>query len=41
MLGSGSYRFVISVTSDGTELARGERTLVVPDKPQAAPVGAS
>ena len=37
MLGPGKYRFVIAVSSDGTELARGERTLVVPDEVPAAP----
>jgi hypothetical protein len=36
MLGAGSYRFVIAVTSDGSELARAERTLVVPDLPPVA-----
>ena len=43
MLGSGTYQFVITVSSDGNELARGERTLVVPDKvpAPAPPVGAS
>jgi len=43
VLGSGVYRFVLTVTSDGNELARGERTLVVPDKAPAPapPVGAS
>jgi VWFA-related protein len=34
-LGAGKYRFVITVTSDGNELARGERTLVVPEKAPA------
>jgi hypothetical protein len=34
MLGAGRYRFVITVSSDGRELTRGERTLVVPEKPQ-------
>ena len=37
MLGAGRYRFVIAVTSDGKELARGERLLTVPD---AAPAPA-
>jgi VWFA-related protein len=47
MLGSGTYHFVITVTSDGNELARGDRTLVVPDKapapspPPVPPAGAS
>jgi hypothetical protein len=46
-LGSGTYHFVISVTADGNEMARGTRTLVVPekaqvpDKAQAPPAGAS
>jgi len=40
-LGAGRYRFVIRVSSDGQELARGERTLVVPEKPPAPPTGAS
>ena len=31
-LGTGRYRFVITVSSDGNELARGERTLVVPER---------
>jgi VWFA-related protein len=31
-LGAGRYRFVITVSSDGNELARGERTLVMPEK---------
>ncbi len=35
MLGPGTYRFVISVSSDGNELARGERALVVPEKTHA------
>jgi VWFA-related protein len=30
-LGAGKYRFVITVSSDGTELARGERMLFVPE----------
>jgi hypothetical protein len=37
MLGPGRYRFVITVSSDGQELARGERTLVVPEKTPAPP----
>jgi hypothetical protein len=40
-LGSGVYRFIIVVSSDGHELTRGERRLVVPEKPTAAPAGAS
>ena len=35
MLGAGTYRFIISVSSDGDELARGERTLAVPEKSPA------
>jgi len=31
MLGAGRYRFVITVSSDGTELAREERLLTVPE----------
>ena len=31
-LGAGRYRFVITVSSDGNELTRKERTLVVPEK---------
>jgi hypothetical protein len=34
-LGAGRYRFVIALSSDGTELARQERTLVVPEPPPA------
>ncbi len=41
MLGSGTYRYVITVSSGGDELARGDRTLVVPDKAPAPAVGAS
>jgi hypothetical protein len=40
-LGAGSYRFVIVVTSDGNELARGERTLVMPDRASPPEKGAS
>jgi hypothetical protein len=40
-LGAGRYRFVIAVSSDGHELTRGERTLVVPEKLPAQPTGAS
>ena len=32
MLGAGRYRFVITVSSDGKELTRGERALAVPEK---------
>jgi hypothetical protein len=32
MLGAGSYRFVITISSEGRELSRAERALVVPDK---------
>lgn len=32
MLGAGSYRFVIAVSSEGRELSRAERALVVPEK---------
>ncbi|HEX4825163.1 MAG TPA: hypothetical protein VFV19_12725 [Candidatus Polarisedimenticolaceae bacterium] len=35
-LGPGAYRFTIAVSSQGTELARSERALVVPEKPPAA-----
>jgi VWFA-related protein len=41
MLGSGTYQFIITVTSDGNELARGTRTMVVPEKAAAPPIGAS
>ena len=41
MLGAGTYRFVITVSSDGNELTRGERTLVVPDKAPTPATGAS
>jgi VWFA-related protein len=40
-LGAGRYRFVIAVSSDGHELTRGERSLVVPEKPEASPPDAS
>jgi VWFA-related protein len=40
-LGAGVYRFIIAVSSEGRELTRGERKLVVPEKPAAAPAGAS
>ena len=40
-LGAGVYRFVIAVSSDGRELTRGERKLVVPEKPAPPPAGAS
>jgi hypothetical protein len=33
MLGAGRYRFIISVSSEGRELARAERALVVPEAP--------
>ena len=36
-LGAGRYHFVVAVSSDGQELTRGDRTLVVPEK---APVPA-
>ncbi len=39
-LGPGRYRFVIAVTSDGQQLARAERPLVVPE-PEAAPAPAA
>ena len=41
MLGAGKYHFVITVSSDGNELARGERTLVVPEKTPAPAKSAS
>jgi len=41
MLGAGTYRFVITVSSDGNELARGERTLVMPEATPASSKGAS
>ena len=41
MLGAGSYHFVITVSSDGNELARGDRKLVVPEKPPANAKGGS
>ncbi len=41
MLGAGTYHFIITVSSDGNELARGDRTLVVPEKPPAPPSTAS
>jgi hypothetical protein len=40
-LGAGRYRFVIAVSSDGRELTRGERSLVVPEKPEAPAPDAS
>lgn len=40
-LGSGVYRFVLTVTSDGKELARVERALVVPEHPPAPVKSAS
>jgi VWFA-related protein len=36
-LGAGRYRFVVTVSSDGTELTRAERTFDVPEKPQPPP----
>jgi len=42
MLGAGRYRYVITVSADGNELARGERALTVPDPPAPpAPAGGS
>jgi len=41
MLGPGTYRFVITISSDGQELARAERVLAVPEKPQEPVKGAS
>jgi hypothetical protein len=35
MLGAGRYRFRITVSSDGRELARAERALLVPERPPA------
>ncbi len=40
-LGAGTYRFVITVSSDGHELSRGERTLIVPEKTPAPDKSAS
>ena len=41
-LGVGSYRFVVAVSSEGTELARGEKPLFVPETaPGSKPKGAS
>jgi hypothetical protein len=37
MLGPGSYRYLLTVASAGTELARGERLLIVPDAAPAQP----
>jgi VWFA-related protein len=39
-LGAGRYQFIIAVSSDGNELVRGERTLVVPER-TTAPVKAA
>jgi VWFA-related protein len=36
MLGAGRYRYLITVSSDGRELTRGERALVVPEPAPAA-----
>jgi hypothetical protein len=36
VLGEGSYRYVLSVTSGGIELAHSERKLIVPPLPGAA-----
>jgi VWFA-related protein len=36
MLGAGRYRFIVTVLSDGKELARGERALVVPETQRSA-----
>jgi VWFA-related protein len=45
MLGAGRYRFVVTVSSDGNELTRGERSLTLPEPPPAPspapPVGGS
>jgi hypothetical protein len=35
-LGAGRYRFLVTVSSDGRELTRGEHALVVPEKEPAA-----
>jgi hypothetical protein len=35
MLGAGRYRFVVTVSSDGNELTRGERSLTLPEPPPA------
>lgn len=40
-LGAGTYRFVVAVSSDGNELARAERKLVVPEKAPASVSDAS
>ena len=31
MLGAGRYRFIVTVSSDGKELTRGERAILVPE----------
>jgi hypothetical protein len=36
LLGAGRYRFVVTVSSDGKELTRGERALVVPETQSSA-----
>ena len=41
MLGAGRYRFVVTVSSDGQDLARGERALSVPEAPPAPTAGGS
>lgn len=41
MLGAGRYHYIITVSSDGNELARGDRALVVPEKPAAPAKGDS
>jgi VWFA-related protein len=40
-LGAGRYRFLVTVSSDGRELTRGEHALVVPEKEPAAVKGGS
>jgi VWFA-related protein len=37
LLGPGRYRYLLTVASAGTELARGERTLIVPDAAASRP----
>lgn len=38
ILGAGRYRFVVTVTSDGQELTRGERAMIVPEPVPVAAV---
>lgn len=41
MLGVGRYRFVVTVSSDGRVLTRGERAFTVPARPNEPPAGGS